>query len=231
MITNLKINNYDILADHRVYAEISGLTPTNSTPSSVTVGGNKKISSTVRTNRTISINATIRYQIADVVNDIYSNWLLGETVTVEVTTEDGEKFTEQAIIKQLDIDRFKSKVPVICLIECYSAFLYKDVEIYDNTATIAPANCDIAQHNIKITHQIQADETEFTVQFFGTTTVNLDGDYAGQTAVIDCEEQTCYIDAANRFYLVTSWQDGSNGDISIPENTTVEYKKMVRGVW
>lgn len=231
MITSFKINNYDILSDRRVYAEISGLTPTSSTPSSATIGGNKRISSTVRTNRTISINGTIRYQISDVVNDIYTNWLLGETVTVEITTEDGETFTEQAIIKQLDIDRFKSSVPLIAIIECYSAFLYKDTEIYDNTTTVAPDDCDIAQHNIKITHQILSDETEFTVQFFGTTTVSLDGDYAGQTAVIDCEEQTCYIDGANRFYLVTSWQEGSNSDISIPANTTVEYKKMVRGVW
>ena len=229
MITNFKINNYDILADHRVAAEISGLTPTNSTPSSASVGGNKRINSTIRSNRVISVGGTICREVSDVVNDIYSNWFIGKEVTVQITMDNGDIYTEKAIIKQLDIDRFKSTVPISCLIECYSAFLYKLPETFTANTTVGA--CEMEQHSIIITHNIQSGETEFTVDFFGTTKVVLDGEYGGQTAVIDCEEQTCYIDGINKFYLVTSWQDGSHSTVNIPQNTTVKYTKMVTGVW
>ena len=230
MIKNFKINNYDILTDKRVTAQVSGLTPANSTPSSASIGGNKKVNATIRSNRTISVSGYIRYEIAETVNDIYSNWLIGETVTIEITMDNGDIFTEKAIIKQLDIDRYKSTVPIACLIECYSAFFYKAPVTYDASSTTVD-NCDIEQHSFVITHQIQSDETEFNIDFFGATKVVLDGDYAGQIAVINCEEQTCYINDVNKFYLVKEWQDGSNGNVNIPANTTIEYNKMVRGLW
>ncbi len=235
MITNFKINNYDILADRRVKAEVSGLQPATSTPSSSSVGGNKRINSTIRSNRIIQVGGYIVLDIQNAINDIYSNWIVGEPVAVEITTEDGEVFTETAIIKQLDIERYQSKVPLVILIECYTAFFYKSEEVFEaaNTAITEATidSGDIDQHNITISHTVGADEKSFTVNFLGTTTVEFDGDYSGQTVVIDCQEQTCYIDNANRFYLVTSWQDGSDGEINIPVNTTVTYKKMVRGLW
>lgn len=235
MITNFKINDYDILADRRVKAQVSGLQPAVSTPSSSSIAGNKRVNSTIRSNRIISISGFIVLDIQNTINDIYSSWIVGEPIIVEITMENGETFTEQAIIKQLDIERYQSRVPLAILIECYSAFFYKTEEVYDATAGeilgVVVDGGDIEQHNILITHTVSANETSFTVEFLGTTTVEFDGDYTGQTVVIDCKEQTCYVDGVNKFWFVTDWQDGSTSGTSIPKNTIVNYKKMVRGLW
>lgn len=233
MLRSFKINNYDILTDNRIKAvEFSGLQPAGSTTSSASVGGNKVISSSIRTNRTITVAAFIVRNIHDAINDIYTEWVLGEPLTIEITTEDGETFTETGIIKDIDIKRYDSKVPVLVTIDCYTAFFYKSQQTFDSSNSGATMNAgNLNQNNIIITHTIGAGETSFTVDFFGTTTVIFDGDYSGQTAVIDCQEQTFYIDGVNKFWLVTNWQDGSSGTINIPANTTVIYKKTVRGLW
>ena len=126
MVTSFKINGYDIVADNRVKAlTFGGLQPANSTPSSAAVGGNKQVNSSIRSNRTINIGGYIVRNIDETIDDIYSHWVVGEPVTIELTTLKGETYTETAIIKQLDIERYQSKVPIACVIECYTAFFYK----------------------------------------------------------------------------------------------------------
>ena len=234
MVTSFKINDDDILTDNRVVTQISGLQPADSVASTVTSGGSKRITSTIRSNRTIQLTGYITHDITGVKDDLYSNWLIGEPCYFTIISN-GEAFTEKCIIQEIYINSNQPLVTYTIKIVCYTAFLYKEAITYEATnteLTVALDRNDIVQHNITISHLIQANETAFTVDFYGTTTVTLDGDYSGQTAVIDCSEQTCYIDGVNKFYLVTAWQDGKHSDsATIPANTTVSYKKMVRGVW
>jgi hypothetical protein len=234
MITSFKINNYDILSDDRVAPQISGLSPVDSAPSTVTSGGSKRITSTVRSNRSIQVTGYIKRDVESVAEQLYSNWLIGEKLKINVIANDNT-YTEDCIVQDIFIDRYKSLVTFTIRIVCYSAFLYKEETEYtanNEAITVLLDECNIPQHNIIISHLIQANETAFTVDFYGVTNVTLDGDYSGQTAVIDCLEQTCYIDGVNKFYLVSEWQDGETKETGvIPINTTVKYKKIVRGVW
>jgi hypothetical protein len=230
MITSFKINDYDILSDNRVIAQFSGLSQVDSAPSTATAGGSKRITSTVRSNRVIQITGYIKRDVAGFQEDLDNNWFVGEKLQLNLVS-DGETYTEDCIIQDIYLDRYKSLVTYTIKIVCYSSFFYKSEETITGEATINLENCHLPQHNIFITHTLTSGETTFTVDFYGNTTVVLDADYDGVEAVIDCQEQTCYIDGVNKFYLVTEWQDGEYKETAtIPANTTVTFKKTVRGV-
>ena len=152
---------------------------------------------------------------------------------VEVISKN-TKYTDKCIIQDIFIERYKPLVTFTIKICCFTAFFYGNETTYNAGTTANLDKCDIDQHEIIITHKIQENESEFTVDFWGLTTIVYDNDYAGQTLIIDCSEQTCHINGENKFYLVTEWQDGNAKTpitVTIPNNTSIKYQKKVRGVW
>lgn len=234
MITNFKINNYDILKDSRAVTQISGLSPTESVPATATAAGNKQITSTVRSNRTIQLTGYVAYDVEGFCNDVYSNWIIGETLNIEVISNN-TTYNEKCIIKEIYIDRYMKLVPFTINIICYTPFLYCKTKTYtaDEYKYIFDLDkCDMPQHKIKITHTIQPGETSLTIDFYGKTIIEYDENYDGKILKIDCEEQTCFIGNENKFYLVEDWQDGLTTETAtIPPYTTIKYNKSVRGVW
>lgn len=235
MINLFKINGFEFTADKRAYAKISGLEPTDVAVNLITVGGYKRVSGSTRDNRIIQITGAV----SDVsfIKDIYKYIIVGNEYNIEIGTEDTDKtFYVDGIITDISVERYKLPVTYTIKITCDSSFLFGATQTYEATTEAITVNLEddfeILQDEIKVYHTIAAGEESFTIDFFGTTTVNFGTGLDGQEIVLDLSNQTCTIGGLNKFYLVSNWADGSySSSFSIPVNTKVEYKEKVLGVF
>lgn len=232
MINLFKINGFEFTADNRAYAKITGVEPCDIAVNTITVNGYKRVAGSTRDNRIIQVTGAV----SDVsfIKDIYKYIKTGNEYKIEISTEDTDKiYYTEGIITDISVERYKLPVTYTIKITCDSSFLFSDTQTYTGATTVNFEDTfDTPQDNIKIYHTIATGEESFTIDFFGTTTVEFGTEYAGKELVLDLANQTCRIGDLNRFYLVTEWADGSyKSEFSIPKNTKVEYKEKVLGVF